>query len=267
MKNEKMARGGQIIPWGILLFWALFWGLNVVDKFIGGSGFLWVGKDRLAQMVKFFSSIGIENTKLSLVVLLFITLIEIAALVFILGALIGKFKQEHKTAKRMYFWGTFMGLVVFSFFSIGDQIFGDRFELLEHSLYWMVIVVSWGAYNYYPRLEEDNDSKKFSFKLVSAIVCIYILSFLAIVMIAPPSLESLENNPEFVEAVEVGNGVYRFELDFMANRSVFENSLMLFMESNEDLEVVDIFAAPSELKSKAENSVIYLLTEEKDLDD
>ena len=42
------------------------------------------------------------------------------------------------------------GCVIFSFFAIGDQVFGDRGELLEHTIYWMALIVSWGAYKFLP---------------------------------------------------------------------------------------------------------------------
>jgi hypothetical protein len=39
-----------VLRLGVLIFWTLFWLLNVIDKFIGGSTFLFVGKDRFAQV-------------------------------------------------------------------------------------------------------------------------------------------------------------------------------------------------------------------------
>ena len=34
----------------------------------------------------------------------------------------------------------------FTFFSLGDHLFGDRFELLEHTLFWFVALASWVAF-------------------------------------------------------------------------------------------------------------------------
>ena len=61
-----------IVRFGVVIFWTLFWLLNVIDKFIGGSTFLWAGKDRLAQFVKYFSSIGIENQSVAFWFLTFV---------------------------------------------------------------------------------------------------------------------------------------------------------------------------------------------------
>ena len=47
---------------------------------------------------------------------------------------------------------SFAGLVIFSFFAIGDQIFGDRVELQEHTTFWMALIISWGAYIYFPKI-------------------------------------------------------------------------------------------------------------------
>lgn len=60
----------HIIHLGIVVFWLLFWLFNVIDKVIGGTTFLWVGKDRYVQFIKYFSSIGIDNTAVAGTVLL-----------------------------------------------------------------------------------------------------------------------------------------------------------------------------------------------------
>ena len=40
-----------------------------------------------------------------------------------------------------------MGL--FSLFSIADQVFGDRFQLLEHGLFWVILLCSWILFKFF----------------------------------------------------------------------------------------------------------------------
>ena len=49
-----------------------------------------------------------------------------------------------------------MGL--FALFSIADQAFGDRFQLLEHGLFWLVLLASWLAFRHLAKEEVDPPS-------------------------------------------------------------------------------------------------------------
>lgn len=149
---------GKVIRFGVISFWALFWLFNVIDKFIGSSTFLWVGKDRYTQFVKYFSSIGIEKPIVISSFLIFVAILEIIALVLITTAFWHFVRRNEQRSHRFFFWGTFVGLFIFSFFAIGDQIFGDRAELLEHTTYWMALIISWGAYIYFPKSREFNEN-------------------------------------------------------------------------------------------------------------
>ena len=136
----------HIIHLGIVVFWLLFWLFNVIDKVISGTVFLWVGNDRYAQFMKYFSSIGIDNTAVAGTVLLFVSFVEFAALVFFTFALWHIVRGDKKKSRDAVFFGILVSISLFSFFTIGDQIFGDRSELLEHSTYWILLVISWFLY-------------------------------------------------------------------------------------------------------------------------
>jgi hypothetical protein len=142
---------GRIIRFGIILFWTLFWLLNVFDKFITKPTILWVGKDRLAQFIDYFASIGINNPIVASTILQLVILAEVIAFICLFIALIQFILKNHDKAQTFFFWGTLTGLIIFSFFSIGDQFFGDRHELLEHTTYWLALIISWGAYVYFPK--------------------------------------------------------------------------------------------------------------------
>jgi len=66
MENKKIGFikkiiGKDLIRYFILIYWTLFWLLNIVDKVIGGAHFLFVGKDRFAQIERFFASLGLGD--------------------------------------------------------------------------------------------------------------------------------------------------------------------------------------------------------------
>ncbi len=142
---------GKMIRFGIVIFWTLFWLLNVIDKFIAGPTFLWVGKDRFVQFINYFSSIGIEDPNITFSFLIFVTIAEIIAFIFATMALWHLSRRNEKKAHKLFFWGIIVSLFIFTFFSIGDQIFGDRAELLEHTIFWTSLIVSWGAYVYFSK--------------------------------------------------------------------------------------------------------------------
>ena len=43
------ASKNEWIRGAILMYWSIFWLFNIIDKVIGGSQFLWVGRDRFAH--------------------------------------------------------------------------------------------------------------------------------------------------------------------------------------------------------------------------
>ena len=116
----------------------------MVDKAIGGSTFLWVGRDRFAQFQKYFASAGLESPWIADLALYVAAALEVFALVFFAGALLSFAARRMNEARSWCFIGIVVTLVTFTFFSIGDHLFGDRFELLEHTLFWFVTLASWG---------------------------------------------------------------------------------------------------------------------------
>ena len=55
----------QLIQFSILFYWSLFWLFNIVDKVIGGSMFLWVGRDAIDNQVELISRSKEIQLKLS----------------------------------------------------------------------------------------------------------------------------------------------------------------------------------------------------------
>lgn len=149
MLNLSKHYEDHIIQYGLVAFWLLFWLFNFIDKIIGGSTFLWVGKDRLQQFVDYFATIGIHSPLISHIALIIVAILQLIAFIYLLIALIKLIQKKKIEARGAFFWGTLYGLIIFSLFAIGDQVFGDRRELWEHTTFWMALVVSWGAYNHF----------------------------------------------------------------------------------------------------------------------
>ena len=137
--------GTQTGPWIrliILAYWTLFWFFNVIDKVVGGAHFMWVGRDRFAQFQKYFASAGLPAPWVADLGLVVAAALEVFALVFFAGATFHFLKRRDKASHTWFLAGTVTTLATFTFFSIGDHLFGDRFELLEHTLFWFISLMS-----------------------------------------------------------------------------------------------------------------------------
>lgn len=150
MKKPNIKKESRILQYSIVIFWALFWFFNVIDKLITSPTLFWAGKNRLAQFGDYFASIGIEHAGVAFTTLIFTTVLELIAFVLAGASLWFMVHKHQKESHLFFFWATVTGLVIFSFFAIGDQVFGDRMELWEHTMYWVAILVSWIAYLYLP---------------------------------------------------------------------------------------------------------------------
>ena len=89
--------------------------------------------------------------------------LEVFAFVFFTGALIYYLKKKSETSRAWFFIGIVLTLITFTIFSIGDHIFGDRFELLEHTLFWFLTLFSWVAFI---RLESSSEIEKMVIELI-----------------------------------------------------------------------------------------------------
>ena len=154
---SKNTPTNQLVRYSILFYWSIFWLFNIVDKIIGGSLFLWVGRDRFAQFQKFFASAGLESPAIANFALIIAAGLEVFAFVFFTGALLYFLKKKIETSRTWFFIGIVLTLITFTIFSIGDHIFGDRFELLEHTLFWFLTLFSWVAFI---RLENSSETEK-----------------------------------------------------------------------------------------------------------
>jgi len=267
MEIRKKNIEGNVMQLTILGFWAIFWFLNVVDKFIGGPTFLWVGKDFFALLTKFFSSMGLTSPVIPIIALIFISVIEILAFILCTGALFLFITGHRNETKAWYFLGTLSGLLLFTLLTLGDQTFGDRFQLLEHTIFWVAVLVSWIAFVWINKdlnLLSGISWEKYAKDFRVALLLVIVLAAAAIAVLTNFSLHSFPERTSALYPIKVGEGIYRFDFPFLAGKTVWEKSLNNFVKHNPDLKVTYVYTAPSELETKKkDNLFIYVFTKRK----
>ena len=253
----------------ILVFWTCFWLFNVVDKAIGGSTFLWVGRDRFAQFQKYFASAGLESPWIADLALYVAAALEVFALVFFAGALWNFVARRVNEARSWCFIGIVVTLVTFTFFSIGDHLFGDRFELLEHTLFWFVTLASWGVY---VRLEAKGSQSPLEHTLRSGRSkrgrSVAVLAG-ALVVVTTASV--FKYNTDFfyrrtaaLEAEPVGEDLFKVAFPFLGGSQVFEATLAKFKHEHPDKSIDHIYTAPNPLRlKKADALIFYIATKDR----
>lgn len=254
---------GQIVRFSILVYWSIFWLFNVIDKLIGGSMYLWVGRDRFAQFQKYFASAGLDSPIIADAALIVAAGLEVFAFVFFAGALLHFLNKRADTSRSWFFFGIVFTLVTFTIFSIGDHIFGDRFELLEHTLFWFITLISWFVYNKLQGVEREDLGLVRRQKIGAGI--------LAIFLVIMTSVSVFDYNENFfyrrnsaLNTEIVGDNLYKISFPFLGGSKVFENSLAKFKEENPNLRIIQLYTVPNTLRlKKADSLIFYIVTEEK----
>lgn len=262
-KNMRASKN-QLIRGAILVYWSIFWLFNIVDKVIGGSHFLWVGRDRFAQFQKFFASAGLEAPLVADVALIVAAALEVFAFIFSTGALIHFVKRRVDESRSWFLLGTCFTLATFTIFSFGDHLFGDRFELLEHTLFWFMTLASWVIFT---RLEGLSDDKELVFKrgqIISASA-----AALSLILITSASIFKYNENFFYrrtaaIAAEPVGEDLFKVSFPFLGGSTVFEKSIEQFKEQHPTKRINHIYTVPKPLRlKKADGLIFYIITEEK----
>ena len=256
--------GKDLIKYLILIYWSLFWLMNVVDKIIGGAYFLFVGKDRFATFERFFDSLGLGAPIVANIALIISAGLEIFAFVFFTGALFHFRKKNLEATRSWFFMGILFTLTTFTFFSIGDQIFGDHKELLEHGIYWLMTILTWVIFIRIDKIQIFKnfalDKKQFFGAVIFAVLLVIVTTF----SIFRHNQTSFVERTQAVNAVKIDDDLYRIEFPFLAGSTAFENSIAKFLEDNPDLSISYIYTAPTALRlGKSEGLIIYIQTNTK----
>ena len=253
-----------IIRLAILVFWTFFWGLSVMDKIIPDVHHLWVGKDFFALFVKFFGSLGLKNPIIPSFALAIVSALEVINFVFYLLSLFNFVKKKYDLSEKWFFRAIFSSVTLFSLFSIADQVFGDRFQLLEHGLFWLVLIASWILFKYVG----DSDEKSISIGLTKDVkialgigTIITVMTSFCIIDFSDKTFSNV-NTP--VKGQEVVGGVYKFDFPFLADKLVWEKTINSFKKEHPELRINYIYTGPSELNSKKKtHMLLYVFTEKK----
>lgn len=262
--NNHVYISNNLIRFGILLYWTLFWLINSIDKLIGGSQFLWVGKDRFAQFQRFFASASWENPVIANTALIIVAALEIFAFLFFTGALIHLFRKKQDSSRSWFVVGICFTLATFTIFAVGDHIFGDRFELLEHTLFWFISLFSWVAYVHADKFVEVSHSVFPKKQLIAFALVLTIIALVTNFSIFKHKNEAYHERRDGVLPEMEGENLYKFSFPFLAGSTSFENTIKDFKRKNPDKRIIEIYTVPDELrKQKADGLVIYILTEDK----
>lgn len=264
MNKENSIKGKDLVRYLILTYWILFWLLNFIDKIIGGAHFLFVGKDRYAQVERFFDSLGLGNPIITNAALIITAGLEIFAFVFFTGALYHFIKKNIDATRSWFFAGISFTLIVFTYFSIGDQIFGDHSELLEHGIFWLITILSWIIFIRIDKIQLfDNFSigkKQFSISAIFAILIIAVTGF----SIFWHNHTSFIERTQAITAERIDDNKYKIQFPFLAGSTAFENSVAKFKKDNPALSINYIYTAPTPLRlGESDGLIIYIQTEAK----
>ncbi len=261
LNSKKGIVGKDLIRCFILVYWILFWLLNSIDKIIGGAHFLFVGRNRFAQIERFFDSIGLGEPIYANIALIVTAGLEIFALVFFTGALYHFIKKDKDTSRSWFFIGIALTLITFTYFSIGDQIFGDHFELLEHGIFWFITLLSWIIFIRIDRIQLFDSFSIDRKQLLASSIVIFLIASVTTFAIFRHNQTSFVERTQAVGAVKITENKYKIEFPFLAGRTAFENSIVRFKEDNPDLVIDYIYTAPKPLRlGKSDGLIIYIQT-------
>ena len=256
--------GKNLIRYFILIYWILFWLLNVTDKIIGGDHFLFVGKDRFAQVERFFDSIGLGDPIYANFALIITAGLEAFALVFFSGAFYHFTKKNIEASRSWFLIGIVLTLSTFTYFSIGDQIFGDHFELLEHSLFWFITILSWIIFIRIDRIQLFDSFSIGKNQLFISSVIVFAITSITTFAIFWHNHTSFVERTQAVEAIKISENRYKIEFPFLAGSTAFENSIKKFKKDKSNLSIDYIYTAPNPLRlGKSDGLIIYIQTERK----
>lgn len=266
-KNSDTAKriiGKDLIRYFILIYWTVFWLLNIVDKLIGGAHFLFVGKDRFAQIQRFFDSTGLGEPIVANIALIITAGLETFAFVFFSGALYHCAKKNIDTARSWFFIGIALTLITYTYFTVGDQVFGDHFELLEHGLFWFIALLSWIIYIRVDKIQLFDNFSLGKKQFVVSVVFVVAITAVTTFSIFWHNHTSFVERTQAVNAEQITENKYKIQFPFLAGSKAFENSIAKFKLDHPSESITYIYTAPNTLRlGESDGLIIYIQTEKK----
>jgi len=255
----------RLLRLSIVGFWTLFWGLSVVDKVVPDVHPFWVGKDFFALFVKFFASLGLKDPLFPTVALAGVSGLEALSFVLYLIAAVQVVRQASDRANTWFFRAVSTSMTLFALFSIADQTFGDRFQLLEHGLFWLVLLASWGMF----RMLSQQPAGAAPSLMSTPGARLAVGTGVALTVVATWSIRSFSHDTMHlgtapVEAIEVVEDIWKFDFPFLADKDTWEVTVDKFKTLHPELDITYIYTGPSELNTKKKTHLLlYVLTREK----
>ena len=254
----------RLIQYFILIYWASFGALTVIDKIIPDVYPYWVGADFYTLFIKFFASLGLTDPIFATVALTAISSIEALAFVCYLLSLFNLYKGKDKISEQWFYRGITFSVLLFSFFSIGDQVFGDRFTLLEHGVFWVILIVSWAIFKYNSIAEERIIKLSLTKDIKIGLLTGTVLTVVSAISMLSFSKDTFSNKTNPVQGEEVVQNVWKFDIPFLGDKFTMENTITAFEEKHPELKVNYIYTGPDELNSKKKtHMLLYVFTEQK----
>ncbi len=125
-------------------YWAVFWLMNGLDKFLNRSDLGWInwyGKDRSGQFGEYFSRLDLAPGAID-GLLAFTGIWEFAvALPLITALVLLLLRPASGLTQSLIYWGYVLTGLTLIGFSAFDVVAGDRAELREHGLYLALLFV------------------------------------------------------------------------------------------------------------------------------
>ena len=246
----------------ILIYWTFFAALTVIDKFIPDVYPFWVGADFYTLFIKLFASLQLTNPLFATIALAIISAMEIFVFVCFGFSVYNQYTGKYKNSEQWFYRGVSLSVVLFSLFSIGDQVFGDRNNLLEHGIFWIILMASWVAFKYSSLDQERLTNLSFSKHVKIALLAGTILTFITSYSIFNFSKTTYQNKSLPLQGEEVCQGVYKFDFPFLADKLVWEKTIKAFEEKHPELKITYIYTGPDELNSKKKtHMLLYVFTD------
>jgi hypothetical protein len=173
-------------------------------------------------------------------------------------------KRNMDPTRTWFFMGIALTLITFTYFSVGDQVFGDHFELLEHGSFWFIGLLSWIIFIRVDKIQIFDNFSIGKKQLISSTLLVIAITTVTTFSIFWHNHTSFVERTQAVEAVKVTENKYKIQFPFLAGSTAFENSIAKFKTDNPTDNITYIYTAPAPLKlGKSDGLIIYIQTEKK----
>ncbi|PSP76894.1 hypothetical protein BRC81_11100 [Halobacteriales archaeon QS_1_68_20] len=253
----------RFIRYALVVYWGMFWLMNAVDHLlVTDAAPLFKGKYRYDSLYQYFDSIGVDSGYVALAAMNVSTVLEVVAFATLACSLWYTYRGDSRRATDFFVVGMFAGILVMTYFAVGDVVFGDRAELLEHTQYWMFQVVTLVLYLYVPETRISSTVGSFYGNNRKALATVVVVTLLFSSAALATSLQRMDSvtgmQNEAFEATDLGNGVYRVDLAVGAGQDAWERTLDEFRRDHPNRTVVDVRSVPGD------PNTVYVLTESCD---